>query len=189
MGTLNKEHQQLENNQKKQQAPLINEAIRFRTMMVIDDNGNNLGEMSRLEALNLASSKNLDLVVIAKKGNIPVTKILDYGKYKYEQKRRQKETKKNQTIIKVKEIKVKPTIGNHDLMVRVNNAKKWLVEYRDNVKFVIEARGRLSTKDDMIEEVYLRFVDLIKEFGVVVQQNKKVSAFRYETLIEPLKNN
>ena len=186
MNTPNNQRHMSSNNDARKNQPLINDQIRFRTMVVIDDHGNNLGEMNRIDALNLAASKNLDLVVIAKKGNIPVTKILDYGKYKYEQKRRQKESRKNQTIIKVKEIKIKPMIGEHDLKVRAENAKRWL-EDKDNVKFVIEARGRMCTKDEFIVQAYEKFIDSIKDYGTVVQANKKVSNYRYETIIEPIK--
>lgn len=175
------------NDGRKNQQPLINENIKFKTVVVIDDKSSNLGEMDRRDALELAARKNLDLVLIAKKGKVPVTKILDYGKFKYEQKRKQKESRKNQTIIKVKEIKIKPTIGDHDLQVRAENAKRWLTD-KDNVKFVIEARGRMSTKDEFITQAYEKFIDLIKEYGNVTQANKRVSSFRYETIIEPIKN-
>ncbi|WP_031489058.1 translation initiation factor IF-3 [Ureaplasma canigenitalium] len=168
--------------------PMINENIRARTVFVIDDEGNNLGEMNRNDALLLAQSKGLDLVLIAKKGNSLVTKILDYGKFKYDQKRRQKESKKKQTIIKVKEIKIKPMIGDHDLSVRVENAKKWLTD-KNVVKFIIEARGRMSTKDEFIQQSYEKFINNISDYGTVTQANKRVSNFRYETIIEPLKSN
>lgn len=186
MITSNKDSQQA-NTQKKQNTHLVNEAIRFSPLFVIDENGNNLGEMKRNDALNLAFSKGLDLVIVGKKGNINVAKILDFGKFKYEQKRKQKESKKNQTIIKVKEIKIKPMIGDHDLKVRAENAKRWLTD-KDNVKFVIEARGRMITKEEFITQAYEKFIELIKDFGVVTQANKKVSAFRFETIIEPIKN-
>lgn len=186
MITSNKDNQQ-NNSQKKQSSHLVNEAIRFSSLFVIDDVGNNLGEMRRSEALNLAYSKGLDLVVVGKKGNINVAKILDFGKFKYEQKRKQKESKKNQTIIRVKEIKIKPMIGDHDLKVRADNAKRWLAD-KDNVKFIIEARGRMITKEEFIVQAYEKFIELIKDYGTVTQANKKVSAFRFETIIEPIKN-
>ncbi|MCV3728416.1 translation initiation factor IF-3 [Ureaplasma miroungigenitalium] len=169
-----------------QKQPLINENIRFRRMMVIDENGNNLGEMDRDQALRLANQANLDLVLIARRENKPVVKILDYGKFRYEQKRKQRENRKNQTITKVKEIKIKPTIGDHDLNVRIENAKKWLAD-KDHVKFVIVARGRMASKIDIINEAYQKFASALEGVGNFVQANKKINDMRYETLIEPLK--
>ena len=142
--------------------------------------------MSRNDALKLAQDKDLDLIVIAIQNNKVIAKILDYGKFKFEQKRKQKENKKNQQVIKVKEIKVKPLIGDHDLKVRADNAQKWLVD-GNKVKFIIEARGRMCTKQEYIQLVYNKFIEMLDEKGKVTQANKQVNNFRYESIIEPIK--
>lgn len=175
-----------QNNREKKDSVLINEKIKYRTLDVIDETGAHLGEMDRNEALKLAQSKDLDLVVIAIQGKKVITKILDYGKFKFEQKRKQKENRKNQQVVKVKEIKVKPLIGDHDLKVRAENAKKWLAD-GDKVKFIIEARGRMSTKPEFVQIVYEKFINLLDGQGKVQQANKQVNNFRYESIIEPNK--
>lgn len=176
-----------ENNQKnKKDNVLINEKIKFKILEVIDETGKHLGEMSRNDALKLAQDKDLDLIVIAIQNNKVIAKILDYGKFKFEQKRKQKENKKNQQVIKVKEIKVKPLIGDHDLKVRADNAQKWLVD-GNKVKFIIEARGRMCTKQEYIQLVYNKFIEMLDEKGKVTQANKQVNNFRYESIIEPIK--
>lgn len=172
-------------NNKNNQVP-INEQIRFPKVIVIDDVGENLGEMPTAKALEMAGKKDLDLVLISNKGSIPITKILDYSKFKYEQKRKQKQNKKNQTVVKVKEIKIKPLIGDHDLQVRATNAKKWLDD-GNRVLFVILARGRLATKVEFIDAVHEKFVNLLEDKGKVIQDRKKTNDFRYETIIVPNK--
>lgn len=176
-----------ENNQKnKKDNVLINEKIKFKILEVIDETGKHLGEMSRNDALKLAQDKDLDLIVIAIQNNKVIAKILDYGKFKFEQKRKQKENKKNQQVIKIKEIKVKPLIGDHDLKVRADNAQKWLAD-GNKVKFIIEARGRMCTKQEYIQLVYNKFIEMLNEKGKVTQANKQVNNFRYESIIEPIK--
>lgn len=165
---------------------LINEKIRAGRLLVIDEEGNKIGQMSRRQALDLASDKKLDLVQIANQKNVTIVKIMDYGKFKYEQKRKQKENKRNQTIIKVKELKIKPLIGDHDLNVRVEKAKGWLQDgYR--IQFVIEARGRMCTKPEYVDMVYDKFMKMLDGAGTIQQSKKRVNNFRYETLIVPNK--
>lgn len=170
------------NQNQKKNTVLINENIRFPKVIVIDDVGENLGVMPIANALELANKKNLDLVIISNKTEVPITKILDYGKFKYEQKRKLKQNQKNQVTVKVKEIKVKPMIGTHDLEVRVNNARKWLLD-GDRVSFIIQARGRMATKVDFINEVHNKFITLLGDDGKLIQDRKKVNDYRYESII------
>ncbi len=177
----------MNNNQKPNNAHnqvLLNEKIRYKSLFVIDDEGGNLGEMTTKDALQLAESKGLDLLVIAVQGPKVIAKILDYGKYKFNLQRKQKENKKNQVVAKIKEVKVKPLIGDHDLMVKSDSVKKWLKQ-GNKVKFIIEARGRMSTKSEFIKAVYDKFVEYIGDEANVTQANKQVNNFRYETIIEP----
>lgn len=181
--------QQLTNKAPHQPQPprkdntLINEKIKFSVLEVIDETGQHLGALKRAEALKLAQDKDLDLVVIAIQDKKVIAKILDYGKFKFEQKRKQKENKKKQQVVNVKEIKVKPLIGDHDLKVRAENAKKWLAN-GDKVKFIIEARGRMSVKYEYIQLVYDKFIALLGDNIKVVQANKQFNNFRYESIIE-----
>lgn len=162
---------------------LMNEKIRFPVLEVIDETGVHLGSLTRAEALKKAYDKNLDLVVIAVQNKKVIAKILDYGKFKFEQKRKQKENKKNQQTTSIKEIKVKPLIGDHDLQFKAQNAKKWLTN-GDRVKFVIEARGRMSVKHEYIQLVYDKFIAMLEPNIKIVQANKQFNNFRYETIIE-----
>ena len=170
----------------KKENVLINEKIKFPVLDVIDQNGKHLGTLKRNDALKIAHESELDLLVIAIQDKKVIAKILDYGKFKFEQKRKQKENKKKQQVINVKEIKVKPLIGDHDLKVRAENAKKWLAN-GDKVKFTIEARGRMSMKYDLIKIVYDKFISLLGDNIKIVQANKQFNNFRYESIIE--KNN
>lgn len=171
-------------NAKKANAVLLNDKIKFKTLDVIDPNGNLHPKMDRNEALKMAESHDLDLLVIAVQKDRVIAKILDYGKFKFEQSRKQKENRKNQSNPKIKEIKVKPLIGEHDLKVKVENAKKWLAQ-GDKVKFVIEARGRMATKSELITKIFDSFVNLLDGAGNISQANKAVNATRYETIIDP----
>ncbi len=174
------------NYSNKNNGVMMNEAIRVPKMIVISEVGENLGEKTKAEALSLANARNLDLVVISQNNGSIIAKIMDYGKYKFAQQQKAKSNKKNQSISKVKEIKVKPTIGDHDLNVRANNAKKWLAD-GDKVKFIIEARGRMCTKSEIIKETYDKFVTLLEGKGTITTSFKQVNNFRYETMIEPNK--
>lgn len=166
---------------KKEQA-MINENINIKKLNVIDSNGGNLGLLDRNEALKLAREQGLDLVLIAVKDGKAIAKILDYGKFKYNQKKKEKDSKKHQTLIKNKEVKVKPLIGDHDLQVRANNTLKWLAD-GDRVTFIIEARGRMSTKPEYIQQVYDKFMNLLGDNAKIMTEMKKLNDFRYSTVI------
>lgn len=101
---------------------LINEQITFPSIRVIDNTGEQLGVMSLFDALEIAYNKDLDLVLISTQFNPPVCKIMDYGKYRFEKEKREKEAKKKQVSIETKEIQLSPRIDNHDLEIKANNA-------------------------------------------------------------------
>lgn len=162
---------------------VLNEQIREKRMLVIDSEGNRLGEMSKAEALELAQSKGMDLVLFSS-GDKPTAKIIDYGKFVYENKKKSKENKKNQVQVKNKEIKVKPQIGDHDLAVRIENAKKWLASGH-RIRFVVLAYGRTSNKYDQIEEVYKKFIDQVGNAATIQQPLKKANAVQYESFLIP----
>ena len=119
----------------------INEQIRDKEIRVIGADGAQLGIMSARDALNLAAEKNLDLVKIAPQATPPVCKIIDYGKYKYELARKEKEAKKKQKTVEVKEVRLSPNIDTNDLNTKMNNAKKFITK-GNKVKVTLRFRGR-----------------------------------------------
>ena len=120
--------------------------------------------MPTKEAQAMANSKNLDLVQISPNANPPVCKIMDYGKFRYEQARKEKEAKKKQKTIVVKEVSLRPGIEQNDLNTKANNAIKFLKK-GDKVKVELRFRGRELGHKDIGKEVMLKFLDIIKEFG------------------------
>lgn len=120
---------------------MINEQIRDREVRVIGEDGEQLGVMPTKEALKLAREAELDLVKIAPNAKPPVCRIVEYGKYRYEQIRREKEAKKKQRVIEVKEVRLSPNIDTNDLNTKVNNARKFL-QKGDKVKITLRFRGR-----------------------------------------------
>jgi translation initiation factor IF-3 len=143
----------------------INEDITAHELRVIDSNGEQAGIMLREKALELADSRKLDLVLISPLANPPVAKVMDYGKYRYEQQKREKEAKKKQKVIEIKEVRLTPSIDNHDLDVKASSAIKFLKE-GNKVKVSLRFRGRERGRVDLGEEVMASFEEKIKDFGV-----------------------
>ena len=145
---------------------MINEEIRDREVRVVDQNGEQLGVMSSREALALAEERQLDLVKIAPQARPPVCKLMDYGKYRFEQSKKEREFRKNQKVITVKEVRLSATIEDHDIDVKFKNAVKFLKE-GNKVKVTIRFRGRQITHSDIGRQVMNEFADRIKEYGTV----------------------
>lgn len=120
--------------------------------------------MSAKEAQTIANNKNLDLVMISPNANPPVCKIMDYGKYKYEQSRKEKESKKKQKVVNIKEVRLRPGIEANDLNTKANQAIKFLKK-GDKVKVELRFRGRELGHKDIGKEVMLKFIDIVNEFG------------------------
>ena len=120
--------------------------------------------MPTKEAQSMANSKNLDLVMISPNAQPPVCKIMDYGKYKYEQARKEKESKKKQKVVNIKEVRLRPGIEANDLNTKANQAIKFLKK-GDKVKVELRFRGRELGHKDLGKQVMLEFIDLVKEFG------------------------
>lgn len=150
---------------------LTNEKIRFREVLVIDQNGDQLGVMSRNEAINYAYDHNLDLVCVAPNGNPPVCRIMDYGKYRFEQQKKVKEMKKNSKVVSLKETQLSVTIDTHDKDVKLKRTLKWL-EDGDKVKIAIRFRGRQLAHVDLGEKILNDFVAECEEFCVVEKPAK-----------------
>lgn len=165
----------------------INEQIKANKVQVIDDQGEKRGVMSIHDALDLAYDKKLDLVLVAPNAEIPVCKIMNYGKYKFEQAKKEKEAKKKQKTIAVKEIRLRPGIESNDLNTKANNAIKFLKK-GDKVKVELRFRGRELGHKDIGKEVMLKFIEIVKEFGEPV----KAPAFEGNNMvviIDPKKTN
>ncbi len=145
---------------------LINEEIRVKEVRLIGPDGSPLGIVSSADALEQAYAKNLDLVLIAPKAEPPVCKIMDYGKYRFELAKRDKEAKKNQKVISVKEIRLSPSIDNHDFETKVNHVKKFL-SGGDKVKITVRFRGREIHHSSIGLELLERFKEAVSEFGAV----------------------
>ena len=126
----------------------VNEQIKAREVRVISPKGEQLGILSLNEALKVARGHNLDLVNVAPGARPPVCKIMDFGRYKYEQSKKEKEARKNQKIITVKEVKLRPNIEDHDFQVKAKNARKFLTN-GDKVKVTIMFRGREVTHPEL----------------------------------------
>lgn len=148
---------------------MINEEIRDREVRVVDQNGEQLGVMPTRQALNLADEHQLDLVKIAPQAKPPVCKLMDYGKYRFEQSKREREIRKNQKVIEVKEVRLSATIEDHDVDVRVKNAIKFLQD-GNKVKVTIRFRGRQITHSEIGREVMRDFAERIKEYGTIDKQ-------------------
>ena len=145
---------------------MINEEIRDREVRLIDENGEQLGVMPTAKAMELAEERGLDLAKIQPTAKPPVCKIIDYGKYRYEQARKAKEAKKKQKTIETKEIRLSPNIDTNDLNTKVNQAKKFL-QGGDKLKVSVRFRKRAIAHPQIGEELLKRFQEACKEVGVV----------------------
>ena len=154
----------------KQELP-INERIRAREVQVIDENGEKLGVKNLSDALNIAYDKKLDLVLVAPSGNPPVCKIMNYGKYKFEQAKKEKEAKKKQKAYEVKEIRITPNTEEHDFNFKAKNARKFL-EDGCKVKITVRFRGREINNSKMGETVLNKFIDELSDIAVVEKKPK-----------------
>lgn len=152
--------------------PKINERIRFPKIRVIDSDGAQLGIMLPSDALRVAQDKELDLVLVSENADPPVCRIIDYGKYKFEQERKKKEAKKKQHSAEVKEVKMRYTIEEHDYNVRLKNASRFL-KSGDKVKATIMFRGREIQHTDLAESLLKRLANDLEEVAEVQQAPKR----------------
>ncbi len=147
----------------------INEAIRAPKMRVVDENGEQVGIKTRDEALALAHERDLDLVEVAANADPPVCRIMDYGKYRYEQEQKAKTARKHQTQINVKEIKFRPKIGVHDYETKKGHVVRFLKD-RAKVKVTIMFRGREATHPERGRDLLMRLAEDVKELGQIESQ-------------------
>ena len=150
---------------------MINEQIRDKEVRLIGENGEQLGIMSAKEAMKLAEEAELDLVKIAPTAKPPVCKIVDYGKFRYEQARKEKEAKKKQKVVEVKEIRLSPNIDVNDLNTKMNAARKFLAK-GDKVKITLRFRGREMAHMNASKHILDDFAEALKDVCVVEKAPK-----------------
>ena len=150
---------------------MINGQIRDKEIRVIGENGDQLGIMSPREAMKLAQEADLDLVKIAPKAQPPVCKIIDYGKYRYELARKEKEAKKKQKTVEVKEVRLSPNIETNDLNTKVNNAKKFISK-GNKVKVTLRFRGREMAHVQQSKHILDDFAKMLEDVAVVEKAAK-----------------
>ena len=158
----------------------INEGIRVREVRLIDENGGQLGIVPTTEALNKAREAGLDLIEVAPNANPPVCKILDYGKYKFDQEKRMKEAKKNQKQIKMKEIRMQPKIEEHDLNFKTKHIQEFLEE-GNKVKVTIRFRGRELAHTELGKDVLDKIAEKL-DIGFSVDKKPAMEG-RYMSMI------
>ncbi|MEJ2168375.1 MAG: translation initiation factor IF-3 [Desulfobacterales bacterium] len=149
----------------------INNEIRAREVRVIDPDGNQIGIVPTRQALETAVEFGLDLVEVSPNANPPVCKIMDYGRYRYEQTKKKQEAKKKQSTFQVKEIKVRPKTGEHDLQTKIGHIKKFL-EKKDKVKVTMIFRGREITLSQLGMSVLEKVAEETEELAVIEQSPK-----------------
>jgi translation initiation factor IF-3 len=140
--------------------------IRIPQVRVIDEDGNQMGVMPTLDALRMAQERGYDLVEVAPTASPPVTRLLDYGQYKYELAKREKEAKRKSRSVEFKEIRLKPKIGQGDFDTKVRRAIEFL-EDGDRIKVAVQFRGRELTHPHLGRELLLKFADLVKDHGAI----------------------
>ena len=143
---------------REEDGPRINEEIKVKEVRLIDENGENRGIISIREALSLAAEADLDLIEISQQATPPVCKILNFGKYKYEMQKRKAEAKKNQKVVEIKELKLRPMIDTHDYEVKIKQAKKFLSE-GNKVKFTMRFKGREMNTSNLGQDVLHRILE------------------------------
>ena len=149
----------------------INEEINDKEIRLIGEEGEQLGIMSAKAALAVAISKDLDLVKISPNSNPPVCRVMDYGKFRFEQSKREKEAKKNQRVVDIKEIRMSPGIGDNDFLVKLRNGQKFLSD-GDRLKVSVRFRGREMAHTEIGEQLLRRFAEGCAEVAVLDKQPK-----------------
>ena len=164
--------------------PKANERIRAREVQVISSDGKNLGTLSTQEAINIAKQEGLDLIEISPNANPPVCKIIDIGKYKYDQQKKAHKAKKKQKIMNLKEIKLRPVTEIHDYNFKIKNAQRFLTK-GDKVKFTVQFRGREMQHTDLGYDLMKRITDDTASLGKI-EVKPKFEGRQIIMIIHPL---
>jgi translation initiation factor IF-3 len=161
----------------------VNWAIKVPEVRVINSDGKQVGVMPLKEAMKIAEEQGLDLVEVAANANPPVCRIMNYGKYKYQQSKRTHEARKHQTVIQVKEVKLRPRTEEHDFQFKLRHAKRFLSE-GNKVKVSILFRGREMAYPEFGTEILKRFIDGVKDL-MVVEQAPRLEGRNMVTILAP----
>ena len=164
---------------------LINENIKAKQVRLIDADNENRGIVSIKEALAIAEEYGLDLIEISPQANPPVCKVLDYGKFRYEQQKKKNEAKKNQKVVEIKELKLRPVIETHDYEVKMKQAKKFL-EQGNKVKFTMRFKGPELSANDMGKQIMSHIVEDL-EGCAKVDSEMKLEGRQMMMILSPLK--
>ena len=164
---------------------MINENIKAKQVRLIDADNENRGIVSIKEALAIAEDYGLDLIEISPQANPPVCKVLDYGKFRYEQQKKKNEAKKNQKIVEIKELKLRPVIETHDYDVKIKQAKKFL-EQGNKVKFTMRFKGRELSANDMGKQIMSQIVEDL-DTCAKVDSEMKLEGRQMMMILAPLK--
>ena len=168
----------------KPKGPKINHRITSSEVQVIDSSGNNLGVLNVNEAINIAKNEDLDLIEIAPNARPPVCKVMDIGKFKYDQQKKANKAKKKQKKIELKEIKLRPVTEIHDYNFKIKNAQKFL-EKGDKVKFTVRFKGREMQHTDLGNKLMERIINDTSKLGKV-EVNPKFEGKQIVMIIQPL---
>jgi len=169
----------------REDLPVMNEAIRYSEVRCVGDDGKQYGIIPISSALNLANEQGLDLVLIAENAKPPVVKIMDYGKFKYQEEKKKKEAKKNQKSIVVKEIKLSVKIAENDIAFKVKHARDFIAKGY-HVKFRVFLKGREMSNPEAGKEVLLRVWDMMKDVASMEKQPFFEGRY-YNMTVVPLK--
>ena len=164
---------------------LFNEKIPFREVLVINANGEQLGVMSKKEALDIAYKQNLDLLCVAPKALPAVCKVLDYGRYHFEQQKKAKEAKRKQHVVEVKSLRLSPIIDTHDFETKVRQTSKW-IEAGMKVKIDMRFRGRLITRLEVGRKIMNDFIEAMDEVAIV-EKKPSMEGNTMSTVLAPKK--
>ena len=145
---------------------MVNDGIRARELRVIGSDGEQIGVKTKAEALQLAEAANLDLVVVSPNAKPPVARIMDHGKYRFDQQKREREARKNQKVVNIKEVRLSPSIDENDFQTKMRNARKFL-EKGDKVKASIRFRGRAITHKEIGQKVLDRLSSELSDVSSV----------------------
>ncbi len=165
----------------------VNEEIRVREVRVVSSTGEQLGIMLAREAIRLATEQQLDLVEVAPTAKPPVCRIMDFGKFKYEQQKREKEVKKKQKIVSLKEVKLRPGIEDHDFDVKLKNAQRFLAD-GDKVKVTIMFRGRELSHPELGRQLLVKMADILKE-TVNIEREPRLEGKNMIMIVAPKQHN
>ncbi len=166
----------------------MNERIRAREVRLIGQNGENHGIVETSKALKIAYDADLDLVLINPNSEPPVAKVLDYGKYKYEQEKRAKEAKKKQHTVDIKEVKIRYKIDTHDYQVRIKSIQKFIAQ-GNKVKVVIMMRGREMQHSNLAFDLANRFIEDLKEEPMVIEKKPMLEGRNVTLYLAPQSQN